>query len=647
MKYYRILLTAILGVGFTLRLLYLLEVVEQPAFAFPEVDMGYHDAWARALVSGDWEGSAWHEVSAIPGTPYFRPPGYPFFMSLVYRVFGADYLTIRIAQILLGLGSVLLGYMLGQRWLGRSVGLLFSLFMASYWIFVYFEGELLEPSLAIFLGLLLIYTLRAWVDRSGFWRGLGSGVVFGLFALVRPNILLFGPAIIIWGAWIKKKDTSRSRLFSTFGGLILGALLCIAPVTIRNYRVANDVVLISANAEINLYIGNNEYADGLFVGRTLEFGTFGTSDLYADIVQALEREQGCSLKYSEVSSYFAREAWRFIREQPGRFVQLLVRKVLLFWGPMETGHNKSIHYDRAFSPVLSAIPGNFAWALAWAVIGSILLIAHPRGRSPVDRRLFVLILLFIAVYSSSFLPFFVTGQYRVPVIPFLLLFGAYAWIAIFRFIKARDLKRAGIYGLLGIALYGIASIDVFGYEPNLAKWHFDRGVAYEKGDDRIQAQQAYEKAMEIDPEYAPPVVNLGMMAARRGDMQGAETLFKKALTLHPRHPERVHNNLGNSLVRQGRVLEAIPHYQTALILDPDLTEAHKNLGFVLLDQGRAHEAIVHFERAIALDPDSPYVYMRWGDALTALGRKEEAAFQYEKARNTRAGASVDRGGYEK
>ena len=39
--------------------------------------------------------------------------------------------------------------------------------------------------------------------------------------------------------------------------MLLGLLVAIAPVTLRNYALGSDVVLISSNAGINFYLGNN------------------------------------------------------------------------------------------------------------------------------------------------------------------------------------------------------------------------------------------------------------------------------------------------------------------------------------------------------------------------------------------------------
>ena len=63
-----------------------------------------------------------------------------------------------------------------------------------------------------------------------------------------------------------------------------------------------------------------------------------------------------------------------------------------------------------------------------------------------------------------------------------------------------------------------------------------------------------------------------------------------------------HNNLGNVLARQGKLLEAEHHLREALRLNPANALAQNNLGMVLVLQGRAEEGVVHFRQALRIHP---------------------------------------------
>src|SRR3990172_612772 len=82
------ILCGILGVGALLRFAYLGEIRGAPDFASPAIDAAFHDYWARGLVTSDWTTSAGRRDPQIPTTPYFRPPGYPYFLALIYLTSG-------------------------------------------------------------------------------------------------------------------------------------------------------------------------------------------------------------------------------------------------------------------------------------------------------------------------------------------------------------------------------------------------------------------------------------------------------------------------------------------------------------------------------------------------------------------------------
>ncbi len=55
---------------------------------------------------------------------------------------------------------------------------------------------------------------------------------------------------------------------------------------------------------------------------------------------------------------------------------------------------------------------------------------------------------------------------------------------------------------------------------------------------RAQEIGAFEKAVEIDPQYWVAMINLGVTYYDQGDKARAAALFKKALRLNPNHPEK-------------------------------------------------------------------------------------------------------------
>jgi tetratricopeptide (TPR) repeat protein len=92
-----------------------------------------------------------------------------------------------------------------------------------------------------------------------------------------------------------------------------------------------------------------------------------------------------------------------------------------------------------------------------------------------------------------------------------------------------------------------------------------------------------------------------------------------------------HSYMGITLMRAGKIPEAIGHWEQALRMEPDLAEAHYNLGVALVQLGRAQEAIGHYQQALRIKPDLAEAHRNLGLALVQLGRVDEAIGQYERA----------------
>jgi Flp pilus assembly protein TadD len=112
--------------------------------------------------------------------------------------------------------------------------------------------------------------------------------------------------------------------------------------------------------------------------------------------------------------------------------------------------------------------------------------------------------------------------------------------------------------------------------------------------------------------------------------QNSETLWTQTLACTTGNCA-AHNSLGESLARQGRMDEAIAHFQKALEINPGSAQAHNNLGDMLLQKGRADEAIAHFQKALQINPGNARAYNNLGSALSRMGRVDEAIAHLQKA----------------
>lgn len=658
------ILAAILLLGGALRASYLREIVRSPDFSLPQIDPCYHDYWARGIATGHWtlprNLSNWTDPQ-IGSTPYLRPPGYPFFLAGIYYLSGGSYLAARIVQMALGLANCVLAYFLGRRIFGTATGLIFAFLMSLYWVFIYFEGELLAPVLLVTLGLALLYVLSFWVDRFTFGRGLAGGILLGLFALVRTNILLFAPAVLGWSWWVARRRNDRRRIMPVGLGFIAGIVLVIAPVTIRNWVVSKDFVLVTSNIGISLYTGNHEGANGRYTIipdlKELGAGDDWTCFDYPKMVQGVERKVGHKVKHSEVSSYFVGKAMEFIRAHPARVLKLVAIKAALFWGPQEVGSNKVVDLEKANSATLRYLPG-FPLPFSLAIFGLIQFFWARRrdgqvtSDEPRPTEVVPLIVLFVLIYFASYLPFFVVGRYRIPVIPFLFLFGAYGLARVGQLLtSARYRSAAGSLAAL-VVLFVVARVRLAPYEPNRAQWHLLRASCYRLADkpemaieecreaiavdaaseeghrrladmlynkaDYAGAAEHYAKAVALRPDYMQARYNLAMALLAQRKLDDA-TLHLRWLAEHQAGQPNVYYQLGRILKDGGDADGAAEQYRQAIALQPDYYQAHNNLANILIAQGKVDEAIEHYRKALEIKPDYVTAQQNLAKALRSKG----------------------------
>ena len=91
-----------------------------------------------------------------------------------------------------------------------------------------------------------------------------------------------------------------------------------------------------------------------------------------------------------------------------------------------------------------------------------------------------------------------------------------------------------------------------------------------------------------------------------------------------------YNNLGNALVRKGRLEEAIGNYRKAVALRPDYADAHFDLGSALLQEDRVREAISEWQKTVSINPLDLEAEASLGDAFVREHRVAEAITCYEK-----------------
>lgn len=128
----------------------------------------------------------------------------------------------------------------------------------------------------------------------------------------------------------------------------------------------------------------------------------------------------------------------------------------------------------------------------------------------------------------------------------------------------------------------------------------DAGLAALGRGDLRAAEAAFRRALEAEPRSAPTWIHLGNVLRRSGQMTDAARAYLESIEIADIHSE-AHNNLG-MLLASSDPRRAEKHIRRALQLDARNAEAHNSLGNLLARQGKLPEAIEHYERALAIKP---------------------------------------------
>jgi serine/threonine protein kinase/Tfp pilus assembly protein PilF len=145
------------------------------------------------------------------------------------------------------------------------------------------------------------------------------------------------------------------------------------------------------------------------------------------------------------------------------------------------------------------------------------------------------------------------------------------------------------------------------------------------------AKQMFNKAIEIDPEYARAYAGVAdcysllytYFDAREFNLRQADVASQKALDLEPELPD-AHVSRGLAVSLSKRFDEAEGEFETAMRLDPKLYEASYWYGRARLAQGQYDEAARLLERATALRPEDYQAQHFLAQTLSAAGRTDEA-----------------------
>jgi tetratricopeptide (TPR) repeat protein len=570
----------LLALALVLRLGHFWAVRNAPFFGQLVMDSQEYDRWARQIAAGDWLGSG----------VFFQAPLYPYLLGLLYRLFGPHLDAVYLFQIFLSVAGIYALYRAGREIAGEGVGLAAAGLAAIYGPFLFYDVQLLKESSAVSVTAFLLWALATARARPAFRRWLGAGVLTGVLALLRENALLIAPFLALL-AW----KQPRRQFLRDAGALLLGTLLALVPVALRNAWVGGEPLPTTSQGGVNFYIGNNALADGTY--RPIVPGKQIPALERQEPTRVAEQALGRRLSAGEVSRYWLDRGLAWARANPGAYFRLQLHKLRLFWGWYEQPDAVDYYYARDLSPVLRLPLLEFGGAALLAAVGLLLLAYRHRPLAP-----FAPALLFILAWCASTVVFFLFSRYRLPVVPALLLLGAVPLVegvSAFRSGRHRAALGCGLVVLAALALPRLA-----GFGPRLDLVHYNLARLAEDRGQPAEAAAHYRAALASNPSDFLSYLNLGNLAARAGDLPAARGLYDRAATLEP-HSDDAQSNLGGAYLAMGKLPEAKDHLDRALALNPQNLKALHNRALLALKEGDSAAARDWNARELQLAPENP------------------------------------------
>ncbi|MGH9559661.1 MAG: tetratricopeptide repeat protein [Bryobacteraceae bacterium] len=135
------------------------------------------------------------------------------------------------------------------------------------------------------------------------------------------------------------------------------------------------------------------------------------------------------------------------------------------------------------------------------------------------------------------------------------------------------------------------------------RW-FQRGLELEQtGAPTDQVIEAYRSAIELDPQSAGALVNLGTVYFNSRQWSEAEVHYRRALEIDPEYA-LAHFDLANLYDERGDRVKALSHYEAALRISPDYADAHYNIALLCQSASQPMKAVHHWTAYLKLDPSS-------------------------------------------
>lgn len=346
-------------------------------------------------------------------TAYF-PPGYPMYLAAFFRVAGPSLIVAHVAMITTMVLTIPVTYWLALL-LFRSerIALVTAVVMALYPTSIaYSSTELSEPLLTLLL--LLGCALAIKAQSNGVRLALLSGLVFGLACLVKPQVIIV--PVALWGPWLfTRNGQTRKRCLLYCATTYLILLGTLVPWEVRTIQLFHTPVFVATTGGINLFAGNNPYADGN-----------GLSETASNLLPR------CTANEAVCDEVAMRLGIRYIISHPWQTISLWPRKLSYLFGLEYDGYwwprdGMTTVQERKAAPWLAicTLCGIFVYLTVLVLFLCFILAALLARSYPLINAgpLPLTAVWFIGSLCLVYCLYFAQSRYHIPFVPWMVMSG--------------------------------------------------------------------------------------------------------------------------------------------------------------------------------------------------------------------------------
>ncbi len=367
------------------------------------------------------------EVTAVirhgwPGSNASMNPLYPVAVlsSLLY-ITGESLAAALAIQSLLGILSAFLLYGIAVRYVKAAIAFAAAFLMVVYVDFVLYDSLPLSEAAVTFLLLGSILSYLRFREQPAASKAFFFGLLWGLAIATRPNALILGPLLFL-GDLVEKGRAEIGERFALLKWAVLPALALTVLFSFRAHEITGEWLFFRSGGGEAVLMGNYQGASGR------------DPNINHAAAEELSRRLGGSSSATERDREAIKMAAEFWWHNPGEALCLTAKKAELFLRPEFITNNVSWKFLQQYSGLDYWPLPTAAWVWPFAWLGLVL--------SWRDRKKWGIPLMFCCVYSIAVILMNVYGRFRLPVIPFMLLWSALGAEWLLRRLRKPDLKSA-------------------------------------------------------------------------------------------------------------------------------------------------------------------------------------------------------------